>query len=101
LSASSGASLKASAPPPIFKTSGKAEGGAGVALTTLVVAGAFSFVYTEARCPHPCNWPVMMIPGRVHVEVRRPDAGRGLSGRGRACICRRCRSTVEVIEHGG
>ena len=80
-------------PRPIFHT---AYAVARVALTTLTVAGAVCF--TDARCV--CGRRVMAVPGRVTLEVRRVATEQDRSGRGRVIKCHRCRSLVEIIEHG-
>lgn len=79
---------------PIFYTSLRAV--AQVAVVSLTLATAVPF--TEVRCL--CARRVMTVPGLVAVEVRKIRGDAERSGRGRILSCPRCRSLLEVIEHG-
>lgn len=70
-----------------------------VVLVSLTVT-ARVVAYTEARC-QGCGHPVMGVPGRALIEMRRVRNNAERSGRGRVAVCRRCKAMWEVIEHRG
>lgn len=83
---------------PVFRPSAPQPTPVQVALVSLTVYRAT--VYTEARCPPPCNRKVMDIPGVVVIQTRAIKSEDERSGRGRVVPCKKCGGLVEVIEHG-
>lgn len=84
---------------PVFRASGPEKVPVRrVALVSLTVYRAS--VYTEARCPPPCNRKVMDIPGVVVIQTKALQNDDERSGRGRVVHCKKCGCLVEIIEHG-
>ena len=72
----------------------------GVYTTAVVVALAtIAIHYTTVRCPE-CRGRVMGVPGAPHIEVR--EVRDRPTGRGRTLVCpdKKCKTLLEVIEHG-